>query len=347
MPLWRGTGRWLPQAISAAILVLMLYLIHLGLADLVSPGRRRSPQLDAVVCAAMLLLAALASYSSFWCVEAVSAAAVGLLGWTVAMLWKAETRALRGPIRGTAILFLVLAIHFLVRLPLEFLSPTSRILVLLRETTVLLVTSMAFSFLAVYAAETRRRLHDESRLDVLTGLPNRRAMEEGAAEQLRLAARRGRPCALLLLDIDHFKRLNDTWGHEIGDQALLTAGELLLRIAQTADHCSVARMGGEEFAMLLSNASIGAAYDMAQHLCEQIAALRVAVGEEEICFTASIGVSALRAGETEWIGLLRRADFAMYRAKQEGRNRAMLCAEEVLPTTWSEPAQDRDFAQCR
>jgi diguanylate cyclase (GGDEF)-like protein len=344
MPLWRGTGRWVPQAFSAAILILMLYLVHLGLQALVFPHQRRSARTHAAICATMLLLFALASYSSPWCAEASYAAGIVLLAWTIHMLWKAPMRELRWPLRATAVLLFAVAMHFLVRLPFELLIPTSHVLLLLRESTILLVTSMAFSFLTIYAAETRRRLHHESRLDVLTGLPNRRAMEEGAAEQLKLAARHGRPCALLMVDLDHFKWLNDTWGHNVGDQALLAAGGLLLRAAREIENCNVARMGGEEFAMLLSDSSLAAAHALAEQLCGDMAALRIWVGEEEVGFTASVGVSALKTGETNWMEMLRRADVAMYKAKQEGRNRVMLCTE-VLPNTLAEETNRAAFAR--
>jgi diguanylate cyclase (GGDEF)-like protein len=326
MPLWRGTGRWVPQAFSAAILILMLYLVHLGFQALIFPHQRHSARMLAIACATMLLLSGLASYSSLLCVEAAEAAAIVVLARTIHMVWTARMRELRGPLRATAILLFALALHFLVRLPFE-LYPSSRGLLLLRESTILLVTSMAFSFLATYAAETRRRLHDESRLDVLTGLPNRRAMEEGAAEQLKWAARHGRPCALLMVDLDHFKWLNDTWGHDVGDQALLAAGGLLLRAAQEIENCNVARMGGEEFAMLLSDSTVAAAHALAGQICDDMAALRIWVGEQAVGLTASVGVSALKTGETNWLEMLRRADVAMYKAKQEGRNRVMLCTE--------------------
>ena len=343
MPLWRGTGRWVPQAFSAAILILMLYLFHLGFQVLIFPHQRRSARMLAIVCATILLLSALASYSSLWCVEAAESAAIILLARTIHMVSKARMRELRGPLRATAILLFALALHFLVRLPFE-LYPSSRGLLLLRESTILLVTSMAFSFLAIYAAETRRRLHDESRLDALTGLPNRRAMEEGAAEQLKLAARHGRPCALLMVDLDHFKWLNDTWGHNVGDQALLAAGGLLLRAAREIENCNVARIGGEEFAMLLSDSSVAAAHALAEQLCGDMAALRIWVGEEEVGFTASVGVSALKTGETNWAEMLRRADVAMYKAKQEGRNRVMLCTD-VLSNTLAEETTRTAFAR--
>ena len=327
MPLWRGAGHWLPHALSAAILILMLYLVHLGLQCLVLPHRRRSARIHTAICAMMLLLSALAHLSSIWCIEASETAAVILLTSTARMLWKAPMRQLRTPLRAAAALLFALAMLFLVRIPLEVLTPTSRFLLAMRETTMLLVTCMAFSFLAIYAAETRRRLHEESRMDVLTGLPNRRAMEEYAAEQIKLAARFDRPCALLMVDLDHFKSLNDTWGHSVGDQALLAAGKLFLSAAQEVNFCHVARMGGEEFAMLLSNATVDSAHAIAERLCKEIAALRLLVDEEEVRFTASVGLSTLHISETSWTGMLRRADLAMYRAKNKGRNRVMVCAD--------------------
>jgi diguanylate cyclase (GGDEF)-like protein len=343
MPLWRGTGRWVPQAISAAILIVMLYLFHRGFQVLIFPHQRRSARMLAIVCATVLLLSALASYSSLWCIEASESAAIVLLARTIQMISKARMRELRGPLRVTAILLFALALHFLVRLPFE-VYPTSRGLLFLRESTIVLVTSMAFSFLAIYAAETRRRLHEESRLDVLTGLPNRRAMEEGAAEQLKWAARHGRPCALLMVDLDHFKWLNDTWGHDVGDQALLAAGALLLRAAREIENCSVARMGGEEFAILLCDSTVAEAHALAGQLCDDMAALRIWVGEQEVGLTASVGVSALKTGETNWLEMLRRADVAMYKAKQEGRNRVMLCTE-VRSNALVEETTDTAFAR--
>ena len=332
MPLWRGTGRWLPHAISAAVLIAMLYLIHVGLQSLVAPHARRSVRVAAAVGALTLLVFALASYDSILCIEVSETAAIVVLALTVRLLWRAQVRALRVPLRATAMLLLAIMVHFLARLPLEPLVPAPPILLLLRETTMLLVTSMAFSFLAIYAVESRRRLHDESRRDVLTGLLNRRALEEGAAEQLKLAARHNRPCALLLLDLDHFKTLNDTWGHDLGDRALLAAGGLLLRSSQNIKHCIVARIGGEEFAMLLPDWGVDAACVLAERLCVDLAALRVSVGHTEVSFTASLGVSALQIGEASWLDMLRRADVALYRAKREGRNRVTLCTEVLRPT---------------
>jgi diguanylate cyclase (GGDEF)-like protein len=327
MPLWRGAGLWLPHAISAAILIAMLYLIHLGLQTLVSPKVRRSTALLGIAAAAMIVLFGLAYYSSLWCTEVSTFAASVLLGWTVRMLWTARRRELSSSLRVTALLLFAILVLFLVRMPLELRVPAPPLLLTLRELTMLLVTLMAFSFLTLYAAETRRRLHDESRTDVLTGLLNRRAMEETAAEQVSLAARTERPCALLLVDLDEFKKLNDTWGHSVGDHALTETGRLLLRAKQEMENCYVARIGGEEFTLLLANCDVTAARALAERLCDRIAALRLPTGEQDVRLTASVGVSGLQPGETGWGEMLRRADIAMYQAKRGGRNRVVLSGE--------------------
>ena len=329
MPLWRGAGLWLPHAFSAAILIAMLYLIYLGLQALVLPQQRRSARLHAVLAAMMLVVFALAYWSSMGCIEVSEAGAIALLAGTIRMLWMAPMRELRAPLRGTALLLLAILLSFLARLPLEPLGP-STLLLSLRGSTMLLVSLMAFSFLALYAAESRRRLQEETRTDVLTGLLNRRAMEEVATREVKLAARNRWPCFLLLMDLDEFKRLNDTYGHPVGDQALLGIGGLLSRAARELENCTVARMGGEEFVALLANASVLEARALAERICDETAALRLRVGDTEVCFTASVGVSALRIGESNWSEMLRRADAAMYEAKRAGRNRVIFYEESAL-----------------
>ena len=184
MPLWRDTGRWVPLALSQANLIGMFYLIHLGLQSLVYPLKHRSPRVHAVVLTLMVVVFALARFQRIWCTRIAMLATVCVLAWTVRLLWPARTRGLRASLRATAILLFVIMLHFLVRLPMESMVPSPPLLLLLRKTTMLLVTFMAFAYLALYAAESRRRLHEESRLDMLTGLPNRRAIEEGAARYM-------------------------------------------------------------------------------------------------------------------------------------------------------------------
>ncbi len=330
MPLWRGTGRWLPQALSSSVLIGMVYLIHLGLQSLITPRQRRSARVHAVIVTLMLVVFALAPLKQLWSLQTACIVAICVLAWTVRILWKARLRELRVPLRATALLLLAVLVIFLIRLPLEGMVPAPPLLLTLRKTTILLITSMAFSFLAIYVAETKRRLDQESRLDALTGLPNRRAMEEKAARLVQLAARRERPCGLLMMDLDNFKQLNDAWGHGMGDKALRATGDILLAAAQGSSRWVVARMGGEEFAMLLSGCSVNTAHALAERLRAEVAALRLNDGDRTLSFSVSIGVGALHTGETTWTEMLRRADVALYRAKREGRNRVVLCTEAAL-----------------
>ena len=96
--------------------------------------------------------------------------------------------------------------------------------------TMIGLTMLGFAFVGMYVAETKRRLHEETRLDSLTGLHNRRAFEEMIQREVQLAARDNTPLTLLMMDLDHFKQLNDTWGHALGDRALRTFGGVLLTV---------------------------------------------------------------------------------------------------------------------
>ena len=153
-------------------------------------------------------------------------------------------------------------------------------------------------------------------------------MEEIAVRQVKLLQRNGTPLALLMMDLDAFKLLNDTWGHGIGDRALQAVGDVLLTAARNTRH-TVARLGGEEFAMLLPGHSVIAAQSQAEHLRKTIAGVIVLEGNRHVSLTVSVGVAALQPGEITWTDMLRRADTALYRAKREGRNRVVLCAEAI------------------
>ncbi len=326
-PLWRGTGRWPPEAASAALLVLIFFLTYVGLRSFVTHREFRSIPALFAVGGCMVLVTVLAPFSMLWSMQIASAGAICIMAVTVAMLWRAGSAAVRGPARATVCLLVTIGTLFLLRLPLEPHVPASPLLLLIRHATMLSVTLLAYSFLAVYVAETKRRLQEETRLDALTGLCNRRAMEERAAQQVRLAGRTGRPLALLMIDLDSFKLLNDTWGHSLGDRALCAVGDLLQRGTSSDD--TVARMGGEEFAVLLPGRSIAAAGSLAEALRATVAGLRLIEGGRPALFTMSIGVGVLDTGETTWTEMLRRADVALYRAKREGRNRVVLCASAM------------------
>jgi diguanylate cyclase (GGDEF)-like protein len=152
--------------------------------------------------------------------------------------------------------------------------------------------------------------------DVLTGLPNRRSADETLKRMVAHASRRISPLAAVLLDLDHFKRVNDIHGHERGDKVLAVVGQILISTVRSSDFA--ARYGGEEFLILLPDTDREMARDVAEKL-------RIAIAETENfecgSLTASFGVAALPddAGDAEQ--LIRKADRALYAAKAEGRNR--------------------------
>lgn len=153
--------------------------------------------------------------------------------------------------------------------------------------------------------------------DALTGLGNRRMLDEVLAREVERCRRHGSPLSLTILDIDHFKRVNDTWGHDVGDRILRETGAVL---QQSMRLCDIAtRMGGEEFVLLLPSTDIPEAVLCAERLRSAMAAHDFGLSA---AVTASFGVATLAAGE-DGPALLARADGGLYQAKGQGRNRVM------------------------
>lgn len=150
--------------------------------------------------------------------------------------------------------------------------------------------------------------------DPLTGVSNRRGFFEEASEACR-QAKRGSSVSAILIDIDHFKEVNDLYGHSTGDEAI----RAIAREAQT-DEAVVGRLGGDEFSILLKGRSLSAATTIAEGLQRRFAALRLKTPEGLTTLTCSLGVSELEPNDTV-DDLIGRADLALYKAKEEGRNR--------------------------
>jgi diguanylate cyclase (GGDEF)-like protein len=169
----------------------------------------------------------------------------------------------------------------------------------------------------------------EARNDQLTGLLNRRGFLDAAHVELARAVRTAEPLAMLAVDVDHFKKLNDGFGHAAGDDALAALGSLLLRLARA--HDIVARTGGEEFALLLPGTDLSAALHVAQRLRDAVTELPSARP-----LTVSIGVDVRNPDDagSSLDELLLGADRALYRAKRNGRNRV-----EVHGRSSVEPAE--------
>jgi len=165
-----------------------------------------------------------------------------------------------------------------------------------------------------------RALDLQARTDALTGLLNRRGFETQMAFAVALARRSSRPLSLITVDVDHFKRVNDTYGHEAGDEVLRRLARTLESRLRGSD--VVARLGGEEFVALLPDTDLNGAQSIAQAL---VAAMAEQQDPVVGTITVSAGVATMRGAEDNGAAMLRRGDAALYEAKGQGRNR--VCVE--------------------
>jgi diguanylate cyclase (GGDEF)-like protein len=159
-------------------------------------------------------------------------------------------------------------------------------------------------------------------IDWLTGLYNRRQFESLALAELARSQRYMRPLTLMMLDIDHFKKINDTYGHATGDRVLQALATVCLATKRDADIAG--RLGGEEFALLLPETTGSAAAQFAERLRQQIRDCAPVVDGEKLPLTVSIGIASALLTSSGIQPLLNNADQALYDAKRSGRNRVVL-----------------------
>jgi len=170
-------------------------------------------------------------------------------------------------------------------------------------------------------------LRRENILDPLIGIYNRRHLNLKLAEEIERAYRYNFQLSMLLLDIDHFKNVNDTYGHYIGDLVLKSLGQLLLKNVRETD--IVARYGGEEIAVIAPHTSVPAAVDLAERLRQVVeTSVMVPADKQEdrqaVTISVSIGVAGLDRQIVDKKSLIERTDEALYKAKQKGRNRVVV-----------------------
>jgi diguanylate cyclase (GGDEF)-like protein len=174
--------------------------------------------------------------------------------------------------------------------------------------------------------EREATIHIMSRTDMLTGIHNRRSIMELLDKEVARTRRHGPPLAVVMLDLDHFKRVNDTWGHPTGDRVLQAAAKVLGETIRQCD--AVGRYGGEEFMLLLPDTPLEGALVLAERCRAALAQVVVAADNgETFHISGSFGlVSNEQLGEFASDSLIKAADTALYRAKENGRNRV-----EVVP----------------
>ena len=183
--------------------------------------------------------------------------------------------------------------------------------------------SISVSFVLGYIVVMRLvyRLQHLSQHDSLTGLLNRRAIENSLDKEAQRLQRFGETYSVMLVDIDHFKRINDNLGHAAGDEVLRAVAALLKDHAREVDR--VARYGGEEFCVLLPHTDHEGALQAAERLRSAVHRTDIPWQDEQICVTISTGLATAQDPDEPLHALLKRADDALYRAKTEGRNRVV------------------------
>ncbi|RVT83675.1 GGDEF domain-containing protein [Inhella crocodyli] len=179
--------------------------------------------------------------------------------------------------------------------------------------------ALAFGFLSLHAGDLLEALEQQAATDPLTGLANRRGFDRALANEWERHQRRGSPLAVIVIDIDHFKQINDTQGHAAGDAALRHLGQVLRKHLRPYDLSC--RLGGEEFCVVETDTDLEGARRSAERLRQSDLTYGQGPQGQALSMTISMGVALAHAGDQSPHDAIRRADAALYRAKQAGRNR--------------------------
>jgi diguanylate cyclase (GGDEF)-like protein len=316
--------------VANCALVLINVFLYWGIAELLYLRRPQRWLLPASV----IPIAAISFYFSHVQPDvsariiAISAIAVLQYGLIVHLLSGPGPRRIHMPRRGLAALFTLYAALNIYRAwgaylhdPRSLLSsaPTSNFSFL---TPILIAVMTALGVIWLAMAQLQHELEAQSQIDSLTGLLNRRALEQIGTEAIEVARRQSAALSLIILDLDRFKSINDEHGHDGGDAVLHHTARCLRNNLRDADH--VARLGGEEFVAVLPGTNHTRAAEIAETLRHCLASLTVEHLSQEIRLSASFGVATMLPTDTTWLEILRRGDRALYLAKEQGRDRVAL-----------------------
>jgi diguanylate cyclase (GGDEF)-like protein len=197
----------------------------------------------------------------------------------------------------------------------------------------ILILLLFGSTLIIFLGETSAQFKKESITDYLTGLYNRRHLNERLKEIINSSQRNLTPISLIMVDIDHFKVINDNYGHDAGDLILKSISHVLIDSVRASD--IAARVGGEEFCLILPNTDIDGAMLLSKRMCKKIEDIETEYKHEKLKVTASFGVSEVDINKSV-DEALKNTDIALYESKLNGRNRVSLYRSPVIKTMNSE-----------
>jgi diguanylate cyclase (GGDEF)-like protein len=316
--------------VANCLLILINVFLYWGIADLLNLRRPQRWLLPASV----IPIAAFSMYSSYVRhdvnIRIIADSCVAFLQYCllVHLVSGPGPRRIQRPRRGLAALFTLYAVISILRGWQSYLrDPRSQLTyastsIISFLTPILIAVMTALGVIWLAMAQLQHELEAQSQTDSLTGLLNRRALEQIGAEAIEYARRESSHLSLIILDLDRFKSINDEHGHEGGDAVLSHAARCLRENLREIDH--VARLGGEEFVAVLPGTSQAHAAEIAETLRHCLANLTVDHFSQQIRLSASFGVATLLPTDTNWLEILRRGDRALYLAKERGRDRVAL-----------------------
>jgi len=250
------------------------------------------------------------------------------LGWTILLLVRGARRGARLPSWFMATILSVLLAANLSRIAtLWFIrsnhrsGPDSILQTLLDTVYVCIAMGIAFGFLWMTTAELSHELEMMASTDSLTRIYNRRVFREWCEREFDRSVGNGNPFSLIMMDLDHFKRINDRYGHRGGDEVLLAVVQIMQDSIREID--TLGRWGGEEFVALLPGTCMDDAQIVAERVRRNVEQLVLNIDEANIGVTVSLGIATLRGREDGLDAMFVRADRALYLAKESGRNQVL------------------------
>lgn len=265
-------------------------------------------------------------------ISVVSLLFIFINSYAAALLWRSDEETLQRYRRAVAYVLLGYSLFLAMRMGYliysnGFLDGVSRgfVLVPVFLSSVLFYLGLGVALSLVLFRRKEVHLRFLARHDALTGLHNRYSLEEIASRELARAQRGKHALSLVVLDLDHFKKINDQYGHAAGDRVLEKTSSRIRRAVREAD--MPFRMGGEEFLIILPECDGATARQVADRLRAEMSRNPVQHGNQQIGITASFGVASYEPVSDDWESLLRRADRALYRAKERGRDRVEIGEE--------------------